>query len=342
MTAKRPPRRMERRTPVWEAPAEILDLFPEISGNTINGLGETKSRPISPPMWRNPKSIAHGEVQNHITREYTSHEVLRTTMRAPGGFTPDPIAIDQTQNSPADWDRLVREFALGEAENSATKVGIVRFRQEWAFEGMDVPFKWIILLADRMEYEALSQAPEWEAAREVHHSYNRGTAAAREVANWIRGHGYEAEGHGGPGAGPVLLLPAAIEAGFGELGKHGSLIDTDLGSGFRISAVMTNLPLVDSAKPEPFFVDSFCVGCRICTDACPPAAITPDKQLVRGDIKWYVDFDKCLPYFAVSYGCGACIAICPWTKPDQAQRLTDVMRRKNAKAMAKAAATEIE
>lgn len=327
---KRPIRRMERRTPVWDPPTEILDLFPDISGNTINGLGETERRPVSPPMWRNPKSIAHGDVQNHITKEYTEHEVLRTTMRAPGGFTPDPIAPDQLQQSPAEWAQQVIEFAVTGDEHPAAKVGIVRFRHEWAFEGMDVGYQWLILLADRMEYESLSLAPEWEAAREVHNSYNRGTSAARGLANWIRGQGFDAEGHGGPGAGPVLLIPAAIEAGLGELGKHGSLIDGDLGSGFRISAVLTDMPLAPTAKAEPLFVDSFCHGCRVCTDACPPAAIGPDKHLVRGDTKWYVNFDKCLPFFAVSYGCGACIAVCPWTKPDQAQRLAEIMRRKNA------------
>ena len=27
--------------------------------------------------------------------------------------------------------------------------------------------------------------------------------------------------------------------------------------------------------------------------------------------KWYVDFDKCIPYFAETSGCAICIAVCP-------------------------------
>ncbi len=29
-------------------------------------------------------------------------------------------------------------------------------------------------------------------------------------------------------------------------------------------------------------------------------------------IKWYVDFDKCIPYFTKTHGCTICIEVCPW------------------------------
>ena len=85
-----------------------------------------------------------------------------------------------------------------------------------------------------------------------------------------------------------------------------------------------------SKRPEPdsFGVDDFCYGCRVCTDACPPDAIAPHKRLVRGTTKWAVDFDRCLPYFAESYGCGICIAVCPWSTPGAAPRLAENMLRK--------------
>ena len=56
----------------------------------------------------------------------------------------------------------------------------------------------------------------------------------------------------------------------------------------------------------------FNIKARSCEDACPPEAIASDKQLVRGDVKWYVDFDKCLPFFNEHQGCAVCIAVCPW------------------------------
>ena len=66
----------------------------------------------------------------------------------------------------------------------------------------------------------------------------------------------------------------------------------------------------------------------VCINACPVSAITDDKQYVRGVEKWYVDFDKCIPYFNETHGCGICIAVCPWSPPDAAPRLAQKMLRR--------------
>jgi epoxyqueuosine reductase QueG len=68
--------------------------------------------------------------------------------------------------------------------------------------------------------------------------------------------------------------------------------------------------------------------CRACEDACPPAAIAPDKQRVRGEVRWYVDFDRCLPYFNEHGGCGICLAVCPWSRPGVADSLLAKMARR--------------
>ncbi|MCP4228417.1 MAG: 4Fe-4S dicluster domain-containing protein, partial [Actinomycetia bacterium] len=105
------------------------------------------------------------------------------------------------------------------------------------------------------------------------------------------------------------------------------IINRERGSSFRLAAVLTDAPLAPTPQ-ETFGADDFCQGCRICTDGCPPNAIAPDKRLVRGDLKWAVDFDRCLPHFAISYGCGICIAVCPWSTPGAAPRLAENMLRK--------------
>ena len=43
---------------------------------------------------------------------------------------------------------------------------------------------------------------------------------AGNVANWIRSQGYYAENQGGPSSGKMNLIPAALQAGLGELGKE--------------------------------------------------------------------------------------------------------------------------
>ena len=122
----------------------------------------------------------------------------------------------------------------------------------------------------------------------------------------------------------------AIASGFGELGKHGSLINAEFGSSFRISAVLTDAPF----RPTPqrsFEVDSFCTSCRLCENACPPEAIGPTKQMVRGVEKWYVDFDRCLSFFNETHGCAICIAVRPWSRPGVGLNLAAKLARRTAR-----------
>ena len=51
--------------------------------------------------------------------------------------------------------------------------------------------------------------------------------------------------------------------------------------------------------------------------------------MVRGDTKWYVDFDKCVPYFNETTGCGICIAVCPWSRPGVAANLVEKLARRS-------------
>jgi len=323
---------MERRTPVWDAPDEIAELMGTTSGNELNGWGETDERPPTLVMWANPRDLAHGDVQRRMTVEFMEHEQLRTVLRADDRHTPADVAAEVVDRSPDEWLAAVREFATGPDGHEVELVGAARIEPNWWFEDREQPWDTIVVLGLRMDHAELATAPEYTSAMEVHRQYNRGTAAARALADWLRSQGVDAVGHGGPGAGPIQMVPAAIAAGLGE--KHGSIINRKLGSSFRLAAVLTNLP-VALTEPDTFGVDDFCLGCRVCTDACPPDAIAPEMRLVRGVTKWAVDFDRCLPYFAVSHGCGICIAVCPWSTPGEAPRLAQNMARKIARRAAR-------
>jgi Pyruvate/2-oxoacid:ferredoxin oxidoreductase delta subunit len=181
------------------------------------------------------------------------------------------------------------------------------------------------------DYDEISQAPavpgRLNAGIEVGRQYTRAARSANSLRNFIREQGWPAESFPGPRADALLMIPAAIAAGLGELGKHGSIINRTHGASFRLAAVSTDLPLL-ADEPDVFGADDFCHNCRICTDACPPEAIAEQKQLVRGDEKWYVDFDRCIPYFAETKGCAICIARCPWSRPGIADNLLVKMARR--------------
>ncbi|MDP6351866.1 MAG: 4Fe-4S dicluster domain-containing protein [Alphaproteobacteria bacterium] len=304
-------------------------LIPDISGNRINGLGETARRRPTPIYWHPPRRAhPYAPLQMWMIRK-SSREVpvvadMNATLGGRGNKERAPKSDSAAVDSPESWARRVKAFALG---HEADLVGIAAVDPDWVYQGERVAQPWAVVLGIEMDHRELAEAPEPASVVEVMRAYNRGTRAARAVADWLLGQGYEAEPEGGPIAGKMAMIPPAIACGFGALGKHGSIINRRHGSSFRLASVLTDMPLV-ADPPDDIAVDDFCTRCRLCEDACPPDAITHAKQMVRGVEKWYVDFDKCVPYFNETYGCGVCIAICPWSRPGVASRLTDKIARR--------------
>jgi epoxyqueuosine reductase len=176
----------------------------------------------------------------------------------------------------------------------------------------------------------MKSAPSTRAIVEVTRQYARGTRAAKGLANWFRSQGHDAFPYGGPMAGSFVLIPPAIQAGLGELGKHGSMIHREFGANFRLACVLTNAPLI-ADEAATFGAESFCLHCQICADACPPNAISPRQVLIRGERRWYVDFDKCLPYFNEAKSCAICVAVCPFSRPNLGTKLVEKLRVRRAR-----------
>jgi len=334
---------MSRKTEIWEPPARALAPMPDVSGNTVNGRGETGFRRPSPFFWPDPKYPRFGDMQGYtigVMYGLEDGEEIRDAFSINRDFKPgsesgrassgqfihrgpDPceIAATQADKSPDEWSSRVKAFAL---THHADVVGIARMRPDWVFEGFEIKERYVIVVGVAHDYEEIPQAPSLpgdnRAVVEVGKQYTRAATAAAELNNYIRQQGYSTTCHPGPTAQALVMIPAAIAAGLGELGKHGSLINRNLGASFRLSAVTTDMPLAVD-QPDVFGADEFCLRCQKCVTDCPPDALSPEKQWVRGEQKWYVDFDKCIPYFAETRGCAICIAVCPWSMPGVADKL---------------------
>jgi NAD-dependent dihydropyrimidine dehydrogenase PreA subunit len=307
--------------------------MPSVSGNEINGAGETVRRRASPIYWHDPDTLAHGELQKWFYTQNANdpHIVKAREDRAEIlAIEVPPVSGEPLEQSAGEWTAQLKAHV---ETLDMDLFGIARFRHEWAFDGVTIPQKWIIMIGIAHDYERIKDAPALSAGAEVVRQYGRGTKAAKDIATWIHDRGWDAVPHGGPLAGPVLLIPPAIECGFGELGKHGSIINRKYGSSFRLASVLTDVPLVPTGK-ETYDVDDFCSRCQVCANACPPEAITPEKTMVRGELKWYVDFDKCIPFFNESAGCAICIAACPWSIPGRGERIVEQLARRRQKRSA--------
>ena len=335
-----------KHTSPWSPLPDHGALLPEITGCAFNGVNESQRRRPRQIFWlRKPGSHPFGRLQEAVTRRFSSvaayREVYANADRGPHEL-PDPAPYRRVASADF-WTRRVKAFALNQpdarptgypgAGSEAELVAVADIDPAWVYEGFESTLPHLVVIGNVMDHARLSKVPssadDPEGQLEVCDQYNRGARVVNWLAHWIRRQGYQAKAHAGPWVGSINLLPAAIACGFGELGKHGSLINRQYGSSFRIAAVETDMPLI-ADTPDRFGADDFCVNCQVCIDACPPDAISNQKQLVRGDIKWAVDFDRCIPYFNETYGCGICIARCPWSTPGRAPVLARRFSRRAA------------
>lgn len=312
---------------------EQMALAPPVSGNAINGLGERGKRRPRPVYWRDPDTLAHGAMQRWFYTNDPDNPDIGKAREARARIMERellPLAPDPAVRSAGEWTRALLEFAN---DVELELIGITEIRDEWVFEDSTVDKRWAVMIGVAHDYQEIRHAPAARAGAEVVRQYGRGLNAALDIADWFRQQGHDAIPQAGPLAGSLLMIPPAVACGFGELGRHGSIINRDYGSSFRIAAVLTDTPL-EPTKPMELDVDDFCTRCQVCSNACPPDAILPEKKWVRGDLKWYVDFDKCLPFFNQTFGCGICIAVCPWSIPGRGPRIVEQLRRRRERQQA--------
>ena len=319
----------------YQSPLIYRWFKPPISGNSINGLDEEEFRQPKPLLWHRLKFIRYKLIQllfqsrfrprlllfhQHIAKHFIQLKKRKKILR---NTHPNSVIQDLGPNATT----IIKDLCVN---LGADTVGITKMDSKWIFEGYQLP-AWaksamdedklfLIIMAVQHDKACFQSAPGWDFSHEIANQYNQGSDIAVQVAHWVLDKGYHAYGHGGPEAGEFTLTPAAIQAGIGELGKHGSLINPKLGANFRIACVYTTLELTLDRAPD-FGIDDFCLRCQICTKACPPQAISDGKKMVRGVEKFYVDFDKCMPYMTDHYGCGICLKECPWSNENIVEKV---------------------
>jgi len=260
--------------------------------------------------------FSHYEVK--ITIEEGAKKYKQKIYTEQYGFEDGPVAERKKELTNVEENTAyIKEFAR---ELGADMVGVSRIKKEYFFKSRELDHKYAISLALEMDYDRIQESPGPPSATEVIRVYCVLGDITLKVASKIRELGYPAYAHH-PRASRqfptrILHIPTAIEAGFGELGRHGLLITPKFGPRVRIGTVTTNLPLRADA-PISFGVNEFCEKCDICVKECEGHAIPQNRTLVRGVQKYAVDPYKCAPYFGEYDGCSVCMKVCAFNKPPE-------------------------
>jgi len=208
----------------------------------------------------------------------------------------------------------------------------IKFSDEPSYEGYSEPtqledgtqvipkeMQYVVVFIHEMGKDEIAAAPTLRALAEVSFTYSKISFTAVPAAEFIRGLGYNAI----PSANCTALnVPLAIDAGLGQQGRNGRLINPIFGPRCRISKVITDLPLAVD-KPTDFGVTEFCSQCKKCAEYCPTGAISFGERSFEpvnecnngGYLRWQMDHKKCYQYWAtVGTTCGICLRVCPFNK----------------------------
>jgi reductive dehalogenase len=233
---------------------------------------------------------------------------------------------------PAEMTRIVKKAAI---YLGASSVGVCKVDRRWIYSHRfdprtgdhsainDIPdsIQYSVVMLHEMDYTLMRTAPAYGENAATGRGYSMMAFMASSVAHFIRGLGYTAIPSGNDTA---LSVPMAVDAGLGELGRHGILIAPRFGPRVRISKVLTDLRLVPD-KPIDIGVREMCRICGKCAQACPGQAISFDEPTTEGPTisnnhgicKWYINPEKCFQFWVRNKGdCANCIRVCVFNKPD--------------------------
>ncbi len=210
----------------------------------------------------------------------------------------------------------------------ADLVGISELNPAWVYshqgrsghwgEPITLTHKYAISIAIAHDFDLLLACRGFSLACTIETeqlAFTQLSLVAVRLASYIRALGYPARAH--TGGGQVLNVPAAVDAGLGEISRPGYLLTKEYGPAVRLVTVTTDLPL-EADKPVDLGVQDFCAKCMKCAEVCPTGAVSKgDKVVIRGARLWPFAAEKCyrLRMALGNTPCMYCMSACPWTKP---------------------------
>lgn len=199
-------------------------------------------------------------------------------------------------------------------EFGADLVGICEIEESDVYRGRKVKEKYAIAVGQRMLWREFQEVPSKRSAIECLRVYYTLGETVIALANYLRSIGYDCSIEHPIGDSDLLHIPIGLKAGFGELGRHGSIINPELGPMFRMGSVATSIEF-ETDSPIDAGIAKFCDKCRACRIYCPVNAIPDERSAEAGKDhlgydRYRVDTARCFPYFAKNNYCSICLPVC--------------------------------
>ena len=229
-----------------------------------------------------------------------------------------PERREFTSPSEAAQHLKAKALALG-----ADIVGICEIEQSDVYRGRVVSEKYAIAVGQRMRWREFQVVPSQDSAIECLRVYFTLGETVIQLAEYVRSLGYACTVEHPIGDSDLLHIPIGLKAGFGELGRHGSIIHPKLGPLFRMGSIATSVPM-EIDHPVDAGIAAFCDTCRACRLYCPPGAIPDHRSPAAGkdhlgNDRYVVDTGRCFPYFARHGYCSICLPVCVYNHKEWAR-----------------------
>jgi ferredoxin len=234
--------------------------------------------------------------------------------------------VNRRRIAVADPAAVTAQIKAKAIELGADMVGVCRLQPHMIDLGSEVAHEFVVACCVAEDYEKVTHGPD-AVEEEAMRTYAKCTEIATALAAYVRESGYPAIAHHN-GASEVQAIPIFYQVGFGELGRHGSLINENFGASFRPGFVTTDLPMVED-KPREFGVQDFCMNCNVCQRNCPGDAIPQDYVMTHGIKRWLIDLEKCYPYSRLREEyCHLCVDVCPYNVKSHAETYKSFMKER--------------
>jgi len=222
--------------------------------------------------------------------------------------------------SPAEAAEVIKKKA---AEFGADIAGICEIEPSDVYRGKTITEKYAIAVGQRMRWREFQVVPSRESAIECLRVYYTLGETVIRLAGYIRSLGYDCKIEHPIGDSDLLHIPIGLKAGFGELGRHGSIIHPKLGPLFRMGSVITSIEM-EIDHPIDAGIAAFCDTCKACRIYCPAKAIPDERSKTAGKDhlgydRYIVDTGKCFPYFAKHNYCSICLPVCVYNHKEWAR-----------------------